>query len=97
MMGPRLTEAEISALLTKHPGWARDGNRLRRHYELGSFTAAFGFMVQVALVSEKLNHHPEWSNVYGRVDIAITDHAAGGLSATDCRWIEQVDRLVGGS
>lgn len=93
MNGTPLTEAEIDELLTAHPSWIRDGIRLRRTYELGSFVAAFGFMTRVALVSETLNHHPEWRNVYGTVEIAITDHDAGAISDNDRRWIERVDAL----
>jgi len=51
-------------------------------------------MSRVALISERLFHHPEWSNVYNRVDIGITDHDAGGISSNDREWIERVDRLV---
>jgi len=91
--GTLLTEPEIDELLAAHPAWERDGIRLCRTYELGSFVAAFGFMASVALVSEKLNHHPEWRNVYGTVEIAITDHDAGGISDNDRRWVEQVDAL----
>ena len=93
MSGTLLTDDEIAALLAAHSGWQRDGDRLRRTYDLGSFVAAFGFMTQVAIVSEKLNHHPEWSNVYGTVEIAITDHDAGGISTNDRLWIEKVDAL----
>lgn len=93
MSGTLLSDDEIAELLASHPAWTRDGDRLRRSYELGSFVAAFGFMTQVALISEKLNHHPEWSNVYGTVEIAITDHDAGGISDNDRAWIEKVDAL----
>lgn len=94
MTATLLTEAEIDALLRAHPDWARDGNGLRREYVFDDFTAAFGFMTQVALVAERLFHHPEWSNVYNRVRIRITDHDAGGISTNDRDWIDQVDRLV---
>ena len=94
MAGTLLTEAEIDALLRDHPDWIRDGNGLRREYVFDDFTAAFGFMTGVALVAERLFHHPEWSNVYNRVRIRITDHDAGGISTNDRAWIEQVDRLV---
>ena len=91
--GTLLTEDEIAELLAEHPQWRRDGNKLVRSYEFADFIEAFGFMAKVALVSEKLFHHPEWSNVYNRVDIAITDHAAGGISNNDLAWIERVERL----
>ena len=93
MSASLLGDAEIADLLARHPAWERDGDRLRRTYEFGSFVAAFGFMTRVALVSEKLNHHPEWRNVYGTVELAITDHDAGGLSDNDRRWVAMVDAL----
>ena len=93
MTGTLLTNDEIAELLAGYPEWRRDGDRLRRSFEFADFIEAFSFMAKVALVSEKLFHHPEWSNVYNRVDIAITDHAAGGISSNDRTWIERVERL----
>lgn len=93
MAGTLLTDAEIEAVLAAHPDWRRDDHRLRRTFEFGSFVDAFGFMTRVALISEKLFHHPEWSNVYGTVEIAITDHDAGGISSNDREFIERVDAL----
>ena len=89
-----LTDAEIASLLEAHPQWKLDDGGLRRTFEFDDFNAAFGFMTRVALVSERLFHHPEWSNVYNRVEIRITDHDAGGLSTNDRDWIERVDQLV---
>ena len=89
-----LTDDEITELLERFDGWRRDGDRLCRTFEFADFVEAFGFMAEVALVSEKLFHHPEWSNVYNRVDIAITDHAAGGISDNDRAWIERVEKLL---
>ncbi|MEZ5168826.1 MAG: 4a-hydroxytetrahydrobiopterin dehydratase [Acidimicrobiales bacterium] len=89
----RLEDAEIEAMLAGHPRWQLDGGRLRRTYEFSDFAAAFAFMTRVALVSERLDHHPEWSNVYDRLEIAITDHQVGALSTFDREWVEQVDRL----
>ena len=88
-----LTDDEIAELLAEFGEWRREGNKLVRSYEFADFVEAFGFMAEVALVSEKLFHHPEWSNVYNRVDIAITDHAAGGISNNDRTWIERVEKL----
>ncbi len=94
MPGQLLSESEIEDLLRDHPDWTRDGDGLRRNFEFADFTDAFGFMARVALVAEKQFHHPEWSNVYNRVEIRITDHDAGGISTNDRNWIERVDRLV---
>lgn len=93
MPGTLLTEPQIADLLAAHPDWSRSDDRLTRTYRFGSFVEAFGFMSQVALIAEKLFHHPEWSNVYGTVEIAITDHDAGGISTNDQAFIERVDAL----
>ena len=93
MPGTLLTEEQISDLLRAHPEWVRNGDRLTRTYQLGSFVDAFGFMTKVAIIAEKLFHHPEWSNVYSTVEITITDHDAGGLSTNDQAFIERVDAL----
>lgn len=88
-----LTEEEIARLLADHPGWRRDGEALRRSYEFPDFRAAFAFMTHVALIAERLFHHPEWSNVYNRVELAITSHDAGGLTSRDRRFVEKVDAI----
>ena len=88
-----LTEEEINGLLEAHPGWLRDGEVLRRSYEFSDFRAAFAFMTHVALIAERLFHHPEWSNVYNRVELAITSHDVGGLTSRDRRFVEKVDAI----
>ncbi|MDE0131201.1 MAG: 4a-hydroxytetrahydrobiopterin dehydratase [bacterium] len=88
-----LTEQEITDLLEAHPGWRRDGEVLRRSYEFSDFRAAFSFMTHVALIAERLFHHPEWSNVYNRVELAITSHDVGGLTSRDRRFVEKVDAI----
>ena len=87
----QLDDDEISGLLEEHPGWELDGNVLRRSYTFPDFRAAFAFMTHVALISERLFHHPELCNVYNRVDIAITSHDVGGLTARDRKFVELVD------
>lgn len=94
MSATLLTDAEIASLLEGHPQWQLDDGGLRRSFVFDDFNAAFGFMARVALVSERLFHHPEWSNVYNRVEVRITDHDAGGISTNDREWIERVDQLV---
>ena len=88
-----LTEEEVARLLAAHPGWRRDGSVLRRSYEFSNFRAAFAFMTRVALIAERLFHHPEWSNVYNRVELAITSHDVGGLTARDRRFVQMVDAI----
>lgn len=91
----KLSDAELSHALTALPGWRYDRQRgaIARSYVLGDFNQAFGFMAQVALAAEKRNHHPEWSNVYNRVDIVWTTHDVDGLSTHDidmAHWCDAV-------
>ena len=90
-----LTEAEIAEVMTDHPEWRRDGDVLRRSYRFDDFRAAFAFMTHVALIAERLFHHPEWSNVYNKVELAVTSHDVGGISARDRDFIERVDAATG--
>jgi 4a-hydroxytetrahydrobiopterin dehydratase len=87
----KLTEAEIAAALPSVPGWTRNGDGIERQYRFADFTQAFGFMARVALLAEKADHHPEWSNVYNKVDIRLTTHDAGGLSARDFALARAID------
>ncbi len=89
-----LTDEETTSLLNDHPLWEVDENALRRTFEFADFIEAFGFMTRVALIAEKRFHHPEWSNVWSRVVIRITDHEAGGISSRDAAFVEAVDRLL---
>jgi 4a-hydroxytetrahydrobiopterin dehydratase len=91
---PKLTESEIGRLLDAVPGWQRAGDRIRRELTFADFGAAFGFMVRLALVAEKLDHHPEWSNVYNRVTIALSTHDAGGLTELDFQLAAAADRIL---
>ncbi len=92
---PRLSDAERDALLAEFPQWSlrADGLAIERSFRFADFNAAFGFMTRVAIQADKADHHPEWFNVYNRVDITLTTHDAGGLSARDAamvRWIAQI-------
>lgn len=87
----KLTETEIAAALPNVPGWTRNGDGIERQYKFADFTEAFGFMARVALLAEKADHHPEWSNVYNKVDIRLTTHDAGGISARDFALARAID------
>ena len=89
----KLTAVERQAAFAALPGWTEVPGRdaMQKSFKFGDFNAAFAFMTQIALMAEKLDHHPEWFNVYNRVDITLTTHDAGGLSARDvalARFIE---------
>lgn len=94
-MVPKLTEEERSAALSGLTDWSYDAERdgIRRSFRFEDFRAAFGFMTQVAMLAEKLDHHPEWSNVYNRVDILLTTHDAKGLSKRDIDLAQKIDAL----
>jgi 4a-hydroxytetrahydrobiopterin dehydratase len=81
----RLDAAAVGARLAARPGWAlsADGLAITRQFRFADFSAAFAFMTQVALAAERADHHPEWSNVYNRVDMRLTTHDAGGLTELD--------------
>jgi 4a-hydroxytetrahydrobiopterin dehydratase len=88
-----LSAEEIAGVVAELDGWDLDGVSLHRQFVFANFVEAFGFMARVALIAEKLDHHPNWSNVYNRVDIAVTTHDAGGLTALDVEFVRRVDAL----
>jgi 4a-hydroxytetrahydrobiopterin dehydratase len=92
----RLTEEERAAALARLPLWTAiaDPDGLSRRFTFADFNAAFGFMTRVAILAEKADHHPEWSNVYNRVDIVLTTHDAGGLSQRDVDLAQAIDALI---
>lgn len=88
-----LDNSIINDKLTKLDGWQFDANAIRKDFKFNDFVAAFGFMSQVALLSETTDHHPEWSNVYNRVSIALTTHECGGVSERDFALAARIDAL----
>ena len=93
---PMLTEAERDAALAALPDWTlrADGLAISRQFKFADFIAAFGFMTRVALLAEKADHHPEWCNVWNRVDIVLTTHDAGGLSERDVKLAHAIEGVV---
>ncbi len=90
----KLNSEAIDDELAKLPDWGLDQGKLYRHFVFGSFIEAFGFMTQVALLAETMNHHPEWSNVYDRVEIYLTTHDAGGISERDFELARRIETLL---
>ena len=93
----QLTGQERESWLAALPEWtlARDGAAIARTFTFGDFSEAFAFMARVALLAEKRDHHPEWFNVYNRVEITLTTHDARGLSLRDVEMAKTVDALLG--
>jgi 4a-hydroxytetrahydrobiopterin dehydratase len=94
-MVEKLDETARATLATKLPDWQLAGEHLKRSFRFKDFNEAWGFMSRVALLAEAQDHHPEWFNVYNKVDIALTTHDAGGLSARDVRLAKAIDALIG--
>ncbi len=92
----QLTADERTAAMAALPQWslARDGLAMERKFTFANFVDAFGFMTRVAILAEKADHHPEWFNVYNKVEITLTTHDAGGLSPRDVALARQIDALI---
>lgn len=95
-MVEKLSQEERARLLPTLPGWTVDAERdgIRRTFTFADFVEAFSFMTGVALLAEKADHHPEWSNVWNRVEILLTTHDADGLSQRDIDLARAIDRLA---
>jgi 4a-hydroxytetrahydrobiopterin dehydratase len=88
---------DIESVLADLPGWSRaEGDRpaIARSFRFSDFNSAWGWMNQAALLAEKLDHHPEWSNVYGRVDVLLTTHDAGGVTELDVTMARFMDQAA---
>jgi 4a-hydroxytetrahydrobiopterin dehydratase len=92
----KLDDALRAVALNDLPDWTavNDPDGISRTFSFASFVEAFGFMTRVALLAEKADHHPEWSNVYNRVHILLTTHDAGGLSQRDVDLANQINALL---
>lgn len=96
-MARKLESAQRDAAMGELAGWKLVDGRdaLTRTFKFADFSAAFGFMTRVALAAEKLDHHPEWSNVWNRVEITLSTHDAGGLTQRDVDLARTIDTLAG--
>ncbi len=79
----KLSDEQVTEALADLEGWSREGDKIAREFQFRDFVAALGFITQVGLLAEKANHHPELSNVYNRVTIALTTHDEGGITEKD--------------
>jgi 4a-hydroxytetrahydrobiopterin dehydratase len=91
----RLNDDEQATALAALPDWTlcKDGLAITRNLKFTDFSEAFAFMTRVALLAEKADHHPEWSNVYNQLHITLTTHDAGGLSQRDIKMAKAIDAL----
>lgn len=94
MRPTRMTDDEISTALTHLAGWTREGDKLHRTFTFADFVTAFGFMASVALIAERMDHHPEWSNVYRTVRVDLSTHDAGGITVLDVKLATAIDGVA---
>ena len=94
MRPPRLTEETVRQQLEALPGWEFRDDRLHRRFRFADFSEAFAFMTRSAMVAEQLDHHPDWSNVYNRVEVMLFTHDQGGVTELDLRLAEAMSRFA---
>ena len=90
----KLTQKQLEKAVSALPAWRAKGGKLHREYVFKDFIHAFGFMATSALAIEKMNHHPEWSNVWNKVSVALSTHDAGGITAWDVELARTLDALA---
>lgn len=93
-MVQKLSDSEIESRLSALDGWSVANGKLEREFKFADFTRAFGFMTSAAIEAEKMDHHPEWSNVYNRVKVQLVTHSAGGITALDFTLAKKLDALA---
>ena len=94
MGAKQLTDEELDAALRDLPGWKKQEGKLQRDYKFADFAHAFGFMATSAIFIQEMDHHPEWSNVYNRVNVALTTHDARGITAKDVQLAKTLDAVA---
>ena len=90
----RLSESDIDEELKKLSGWDVKDGKLHKEFQFDNFNQAFGFMTRAAMEIEKMNHHPEWFNVYNRITVELTTHDAGGITDNDVNLARILNSLI---
>ena len=90
----RLSDSDIDEELKKLSGWNVKDNKLHKEFQFDNFNQAFGFMTRAAMEIEKMNHHPEWFNVYNRITVDLTTHEAGGITNNDVNLAKILNSLL---
>jgi len=94
MAAHKLSDDELHKALADLPGWAVKENKLHREYKFADFASAFGFMTIAAIKIEKMDHHPEWFNVYNRVHVDLTTHDSGGITKKDADLAQVLEQIA---
>ena len=85
---------QLDYFIEKNPSWTIDNKTIKKEFKFDNFIDAFGFMSKVALLSEKIDHHPDWQNIYNKVKINLTTHDKGGITTNDIKLAEAIDKLI---
>ena len=93
-MASLLEQHQLDYFIEKNPSWIIDNKMIKREFKFNNFIDAFAFMSKVALLSEKMDHHPNWQNVYNKVKIKLTTHDKGGITTNDIKLAESIDKLI---
>ena len=89
-----LAQHQLDYFKEKNPSWLIDNKTITREFKFDNFIDAFAFMSKVALLSEKMDHHPDWQNTYNKVKINLTTHDKGGITTNDIKLAESIDKLI---
>ena len=89
-----INQTQLNNFINKNPSWIVDNKTIKKEFKFENFIDAFGFMSKVAILSEKMDHHPNWQNTYNKVKIELTTHDKGGITSNDTKLAESIDKLI---
>tara|TARA_B100000945_G_scaffold12986_1_gene9977 strand:- start:184 stop:471 length:288 start_codon:yes stop_codon:yes gene_type:complete len=89
-----IEQTQLDDFIENNPSWRIDNKTIQKEFKFNNFIEAFGFMSKVALLSEKMDHHPNWQNTYNKVRIELTTHDIGGITISDINLAESIDKLI---
>ena len=89
-----ISQTQLDNFIKENPSWTVDNKTIKKEFKFENFIDAFGFISKVALLSEKMNHHPNWQNTYNIVKIELTTHDKGGITTYDTKLAESIDKLI---
>ena len=94
LMVSLIEKNQLDSFIEKNPSWIIDNKTIKKEFKFENFIEAFGFMSKVALLSEKIDHHPDWQNTYNKVKINLTTHDKGGITTNDIKLAESIDKSI---
>jgi 4a-hydroxytetrahydrobiopterin dehydratase len=94
LMVSLIEKNQLDSFIEKNPSWIIDNKTIKKEFKFENFIEAFGFMSKVALLCEKIDHHPDWQNTYNKVKINLTTHDKGGITTNDTKLAESIDKLI---